>query len=146
MGKDSCSPNGTVGAVNPASGQSIDTQISAAKNAEFQLSPGQTYPAEGSQPSPASSSASTKSNSTKSQRISGGAIAGIVIGIILIVAALATATALLLPFFMRRFKRQTTEVTPELDSRPIGKIKDVEEQYVPIIMSYDQHQSFKMAL
>jgi hypothetical protein len=127
-----------VAVINPASGQSFDAQIAAAKRANFQLDVNQTWPAEGSQPSTTIASSTINPNSMKSQRISSGAIAGIVIGVLLIVAL---AAALL--FFTRRFKRPTNSAAAELDSRPmIRKITDdVEEQEVPVTMSYYQESS-----
>jgi hypothetical protein len=121
-----------VGAINPASGQSIDTQIYAAITAKFQLSPGQTWPAEGSQPSTAAPPTSAKPNSTKGQRISGGAIAGIVIAILLVI----TLTAALV-FFVRRSKQQTTPNGSEEVSTPLSRTKYDNEEVISIGMRYD---------
>ena len=66
----------------------MDKQYEAALDASYQLSPGDTWPAEGS-PSPTSSSSAGSSgsgSSSSSHPLSGGAIAGIVVGIIVFFA------------------------------------------------------------
>jgi hypothetical protein len=66
-----------VGMINPADGQSIDTQKSAAINADYQLVPGQSWPAEGSSSKSQSTSSSVPSTKSKDEKkLSGGAICG----------------------------------------------------------------------
>jgi hypothetical protein len=55
-----------VGVINPADGQSIDTQKSAAINADYQLVPGQSWPAEGSSPGLQPNSTSSPFKNSKS--------------------------------------------------------------------------------
>jgi hypothetical protein len=93
---------GMVGVINPAKNQSISKQIQAAKSANIMLTPGQSWPAEGSQPGALSSiymspSATSSPSPTATpgashgKSLSGGAIAGIAIGaaaVVLLCAAL----------------------------------------------------------
>jgi hypothetical protein len=116
--------------INPASGQSIDIQKSAAINAGFQLSPGQPWPGEGSIPgsqtSP-TSSLTSQSISTKSRRLSGGAVTGIVIGILLSIVLPAVL------IYVWWFKgRKAAPKNPTDVSAPL---KD-EEETIPI--AYDR--------
>ncbi|KAE9969420.1 hypothetical protein EG328_006868 [Venturia inaequalis] len=127
---DSCHPNGMVGVINPAEGQSIDTQKSAAINADYQLVPGQSWPAEGSSPSSQPNSTSPPSKNSKSQKVSGGAIAGIVIGILL-----ATVLTAALVFFVRRTRQRNAPKNPE-DSLSLTE-RDAEEQTVPVSMEFE---------
>lgn len=79
-----------VGVINPLESQSIDKQIAAAKNAAYQLAPGEALPVEGASPtSSATPSASPTSSATPyaspsaaahKSTLGGGAIAGIAIG------------------------------------------------------------------
>jgi len=127
---DSCHPNGMVGVINPAKGQSIDTQKSAAINADYQLAPGQPWPAEGSRPSSQPNSTSSPSKNSKSQKVSGGAIAGIVIGILL-----ATVLTAALVFFMRRDRQRNAPKNPE-DAISLTE-RDAKEQTVPVSMEFE---------
>ncbi|GME64441.1 Cupredoxin [Neofusicoccum parvum] len=82
---ESCSPNGMVGVINPTNDTSIDLQHQQAVDSAYQLAPGQTWPAEGTQ--------STSSGSSHhSSKLSGGAIAGIVVGGVAFVAMAAALT------------------------------------------------------
>ena len=82
-----------VGVINPANGTSIDIQRQAARNAPFQLLPGEPWPAEGNKSgsettfSSSPSSPSSKNNASNTHHVSGGAIAGIVIGVVLLLTA-----------------------------------------------------------
>ncbi|KAK7544384.1 uncharacterized protein J3D65DRAFT_17290 [Phyllosticta citribraziliensis] len=78
----SCHPEGMVGVINPASNQSIETQHQKAVTAEYQLAPGQSWPAEGGKSSSSSSNSSSTSSSSHKSHLSGGSIAGIVIGVV----------------------------------------------------------------
>jgi hypothetical protein len=117
-----------VGVVNPAEGQSIDTQKSAAINADYQLVPGQPWPAEGSSPSSQPNSTSSPSKNSKSQKVSGGAIAGIVIGVLL-----ATVLTAALVFFLRRARQRNAPKQPE----DAISLTDAEEQTVPVSMEFE---------
>ncbi|KAB2099608.1 hypothetical protein AG0111_0g12077 [Alternaria gaisen] len=128
---DSCHPNGMVGVINPAKGQSIDTQKSAAINADYQLLPGQSWPAEGSSPGSQPSSTSSPSKNSKSQKVPGGAIAGIVIGILL-----ATVLIAALVFVVRRARQRNAPKNPEEDSMSLAE-GDAEEQTVPVAMEFE---------
>ncbi|KAK7518988.1 hypothetical protein IWZ03DRAFT_413950 [Phyllosticta citriasiana] len=77
----SCHPEGMVGVINPARNQSIEFQQQKAVKAEYQLAPGQSWPAEGSKSSNSSSSSSSSSHKG-GMHLSGGSIAGIVIGVV----------------------------------------------------------------
>lgn len=120
-----------VGVINPAKGQSIDTQKSAAINAGYQLAPDQPWPAEGSSPKLQPSSISPPSKKPNSQQVSGGTIAGIVIGVLL---AIALAAALV--FFLWRARQKNTQKDPGEDSMSVTGT-DVEEQTVPLSMRYE---------
>jgi hypothetical protein len=120
-----------IGVINPAKGQFIDTQKSAAINANYQLVPGQPWPAEGSSPGSQPSSTSSPSKNSKSQKVSGGAIAGIVIGILL--AALLTAA---LVFFVRRTRQRNALKNPDAGSMSLTK-RDAEEQTVSVAMEFE---------
>ncbi|KAF2099142.1 hypothetical protein NA57DRAFT_76374 [Rhizodiscina lignyota] len=97
----SCHPNGMVGVINPNASTSIDKQMSAAVEAQYQLSPGDNFPSESaptapssggsSNSNPSSGSSNNNGGSHKSSGLSGGAIAGIVIGCIAGVAILGAA-------------------------------------------------------
>jgi cobalamin biosynthesis Mg chelatase CobN len=88
-----------VGVINPADGQCIDTQKSAAINADYQLVLGQSWPAKGSSSKSQSTSSSVPSTKSKDEKkLSGGAIVGIIIGMLLL-AVLVTAG---LVFVLRR--------------------------------------------
>lgn len=119
-----------VGVINPAEGQSIETQKSAAINADYQLLPGQTWPAEGSSPGSQPSSTSSPSKTSKSQKVSSGAIAGIVIGILL-----ATFLTAALVFVVRRARQKNTSKNPD-DSMSLAD-RDEEEQMVPVAMEFE---------
>lgn len=119
-----------VGVINPAEGQSIDTQKSAAINADYQLVPGQSWPAEGSSPSSQPNLSSSPSKNSKSQKVSGGAIAGIVIGILL-----ATVLTAAVVYFVRRARQRNTPKNPE-DSISLTE-RDAEEQRVPVSMEFE---------
>ncbi|KAH8726685.1 hypothetical protein GQ44DRAFT_771062 [Phaeosphaeriaceae sp. PMI808] len=123
---DSCHPNGMIGVINPAEGQSIDTQKSAAINADYQLLPGQSWPAEGSSPGLQPNLTFPPSKNSKSQKVSGGAIAGIVIGILL---AIVLTAALI--FVARRARQRNGPKNTEEDSMSIG------EQTVPVAMDFE---------
>ncbi len=120
-----------VGVINPAEGQSIGTQKSAAINADYQLLPGQSWPAEGSSPGSQPSSTSSTSKNSKSRKISGGAIAGIVIGILL-----ATVLTAALVFVVRRARQRNAPKNPEEDSMSLAECDD-EEQTVPVAMAFE---------
>jgi hypothetical protein len=72
-----------VAVINPAKGTTIAKQKLAAKNAQFQLLPGQPWPAEGST---LSSETSTPSALTEGRHLTGGAIAGIVMGVLIAIS------------------------------------------------------------
>ncbi|KIV98312.1 uncharacterized protein PV09_09842, partial [Verruconis gallopava] len=127
---DSCHPNGMVGVINPAEGQSIDTQKSAAISAEYQLLPGQSWPAEGTSPGSQPSSTSSVSKNLESQKVSGSAIAGIVIGILL-----AIVLTVAMVFVIRRAKQGNAQKDPE-DSMSLTE-RDDEEQTVPVAMEFE---------
>ncbi|KAK8195212.1 uncharacterized protein BKA78DRAFT_351114 [Phyllosticta capitalensis] len=76
----SCHPEGMVGVINPASNQSLNYQHEKAVTAEYQLAPGQSWPAEGAKSS--STSSTSSSSSSHHSHLSGGSIAGIVVGVI----------------------------------------------------------------
>lgn len=88
-----------VGVINPNRSVSLDTQFAAAQNADYQLNPGDPFPAEGQTPTatatpiPATATSTVISNANNghSSGLSGGAIAGIVIGVLagVIIAGLA---------------------------------------------------------
>jgi len=125
-----------VGVINPATGQSISIQKSAAINAHYQLAPGQPWPAEGSLPSSQSTSAatSTESNSTTGGHISSVAIAGIVL--LLVIALIAG-----LFFAFRRYRRRNPLTGPEEASAPPSETKDDDENTIPIGIRYEQPSS-----
>jgi hypothetical protein len=122
-----------VGVINPATGQSIDTQKSAAINADYQLVPGQPFPAEGSSPNsqPISTPATPPKNSKSRKKVSGGAIAGIVVGIILV--ALITAA---LVFVVRRARQRKAPKNLKDDAMSLTEGGDVEET-VPVAMEFE---------
>ncbi|KAN0122341.1 hypothetical protein V8E51_000667 [Hyaloscypha variabilis] len=72
-----CIQDGMVGVINPNSTQTLATQKAYAENSTLSLSPGQSFPAEGT-PSPTSTPKTSKTGSTSP--LSAGAIAGIAIG------------------------------------------------------------------
>lgn len=84
-----------VGVINPGNDTSVELQSEAAKNAPYQLSPGQSFPAEGDpsycQTGPGSCSSSSAistpmpHSATNLDHISNGAIAGTTIGAISLV-------------------------------------------------------------
>jgi hypothetical protein len=82
-----------VGVINPANATSIDSQRQAAKNAPFQLLPGEPWPAEGNKPGTETvfisslSPPSSRNNASETYHISSGAIAGVVIGAVLLLVA-----------------------------------------------------------
>ncbi|CBF76721.1 hypothetical protein AN4815.2 [Aspergillus nidulans FGSC A4] len=101
-GADSCIRNGMVGVINPNITQTWESQRKAALEAPYMLLPGQSMPAEGSNPntettathlSP-SPSAGTSSTSSPNA-LSGGAIAGIVVGSVAFLAILCSLLFLL---------------------------------------------------
>lgn len=74
-----------VGVINPNSTQTLDNQIAFAKNATFQMTPGEAFPSEtaaasGSTSTSAAPSSTASSNHSSSHHLSAGAIAGIAIG------------------------------------------------------------------
>ena len=72
-----------VGVINPNDTQTLDKQIESARDATFQVKPGDPIPAEASSSlvGPATPTQSTSSsNSSHGHTLSGGAIAGIVVG------------------------------------------------------------------
>jgi hypothetical protein len=89
-----------VGVINPTNGTSIDKQIQSAMGAKLMLTPGQSWPAEGTQPGSANTTSSasapnaTNTNTpgiTHNHKLSAGAIAGISIAaaaVVLLCAAL----------------------------------------------------------
>jgi hypothetical protein len=119
-----------VGAINPDSGDSINKQRAAAINADFQLSPGQPWPAEGSIPGSQSVSTLNLSspNSTNSSRLSRGAVVGIVFGI-LISVALAAAFIYLVWWFKRHRSMENSDEVPIL----LRTESNDGEQMVPIM-------------
>ena len=92
-----------VGVINPNDTQTLDKQIAAAKDAAFQVRPGDPIPAEGTASLHASATSSPTgsppSNGSHGHSLSGGAIAGIAIGGI---AFLAMCAALF--FYVGRTK------------------------------------------
>ena len=130
---DSCHPNGMVGVINPADGQSIDTQQDAAANAEYQLVPGQSPPAAGSSSESHSASSSVPSAKSKDEkRLSGGAIAGIIIGMLLLAVLVAAG----LVFALRRARQRKTARSSEDDSTSLTR-HGVEEQIVPVTLDIE---------
>ncbi|KAL2794370.1 hypothetical protein BJX66DRAFT_202041 [Aspergillus keveii] len=100
-GTDSCIVNGMVGAINPNSTMSWDSQHSAALDSPYMLLPGQSMPAEGETNNPgtgttphttgtATSNPNTSSSSSShsSSGLGAGAIAGIVISAVAFVVIL----------------------------------------------------------
>lgn len=73
-----------VGVINPNDTQTLDKQIIAAKEAGFQVKPGDPIPAEGTASLHSSATSSPTgpppSNGSHGHSLSGGAIAGIVVG------------------------------------------------------------------
>lgn len=74
-----------VGAINPNGTQTLDAQIRAARNADFQVAPGEAVPKEATSslingPTASASTSSVPSGGGGGGGLSGGAIAGIVIG------------------------------------------------------------------
>ena len=122
-----------IGVINPAEGQSVDKQRSAAINADYQLVPGQSWPEEGSSSESQSTSSSVPSAKSKDEKkLSGGAIAGIIIGMLLL-AVLVTAG---LVFALRRARHKKTSKDTEGDS--ISLTGDgVEEQMVPVALDIE---------
>ncbi|KAL6708308.1 hypothetical protein ACN47E_003232 [Coniothyrium glycines] len=84
---NSCTGQHMVGAINPNATQTIDEQIKAAIEADFQVEPGQPVPAEAS--STLVNAPTSTPPSTAPHKLSGGAIAGIVIGCIVFLAICA---------------------------------------------------------
>jgi len=119
-----------VGVINPARGDSIDTQRQAAINAPFQLSPGQPWPAEG-----AGSMTTSSANPSviRSSHISGGAIAGIALGV-----TIAVILIVAIFFFLWRskiLKNETDENEMNYSdtvSRPSRAVVDVAELWSPV--------------
>jgi hypothetical protein len=105
-----------VAAINPAKGTSIKEQEDAARNAAFQLSPGQPWPAEGTTPSSQSTTA-LLSAQAEGHGMKDGTIAGIAVGIILIVFLIGG-----LVYYMWRWRRRkgtkTATLEPEEDPIP----------------------------
>lgn len=94
---DACTKNGMVGVINPNSTETLAVQVAYALNSTIELSPGQSFPAEGSPTAtvssitststpiptsgPLSSATNTPVTVPSSQHVlSGGAIGGIAIG------------------------------------------------------------------
>ncbi|KAF2443834.1 hypothetical protein P171DRAFT_45194 [Karstenula rhodostoma CBS 690.94] len=96
----SCTDHQMVGVINPNDTQTLQKQIDSAKEATFQVKPGDPVPAEASASLHASATAAPPSTPTPHGHIlSGGAIAGIVVGG---VAFLALCAALF--FYVGRTK------------------------------------------
>jgi hypothetical protein len=122
-----------IGVINPAEGQSVDTQKSAAINADYQLVPGQSWPAEDSSSNSQSTSSSVPSTKAKDEKkLAGGAIAGIIIGMLLL-AVLVTAG---LVFVLRRARQRKTPKNSEDDSTSLTG-DGVEEQIVPVALDIE---------
>ncbi|KAF2855312.1 hypothetical protein T440DRAFT_464587 [Plenodomus tracheiphilus IPT5] len=107
---NSCIGEHMVGVINPNSTHTLDLQIDAAKNADFQVAPGNAIPAEAassttfanaptSSPSQGTAPVPPSHTSGSSHKLSPGAIAGIVVGA---VAFLAVCAALF--YFVGRAK------------------------------------------
>lgn len=81
---NSCTGQHMVGVINPNSTQTLQGQIDAAKDASYQLQPGDPIPAEATtlhaSATAAPTSTPSSSSSSHGHTLSGGAIAGIVIG------------------------------------------------------------------
>jgi plastocyanin len=77
--KGSCTDELMIGAINPNATQTLQGQIDAAKNAKFQVQPGQPLPKEGG----ASPSESASPHGGSGHKISTTVIVGIAVGIVL---------------------------------------------------------------
>lgn len=100
---DACTGHQMVGVINPNATQTLDKQIIAAKEASYQLKPGDPIPAEGTGSligtATAAPTSSSSNNGSHGHSLSGGAIAGIVVGA---VAFLVVCAALF--FYVGRTK------------------------------------------
>ncbi|KAL7268894.1 hypothetical protein RUND412_008463 [Rhizina undulata] len=99
---DACNGEQMVGIINPNASTPIAALIKAASQASYDLSPGESFPTEGTSTS-SSSSSSSASNTSHGVTLSTGAIAGIAIG-----GAAALALFGLLFFFVGRKKAEPT--------------------------------------
>jgi hypothetical protein len=91
-----------VGVINPNGTQTLDSQIRAARAADFQIAPGQAIPNEASATlaAPSAGSSSTASAPTaRPSKLSSGAIAGIVVGGFLFLSVLV---GMFIYYFLRR--------------------------------------------
>jgi hypothetical protein len=91
-----------VGVINPNGTQTLDSQIRAARAADFQIAPGQAIPNEVSATlaAPSAGSSSTASAPTaRLSKLSSGAIAGIVVGGFLFLSVLV---GIFICYFLRR--------------------------------------------
>ncbi|KAF2672338.1 hypothetical protein BT63DRAFT_422820 [Microthyrium microscopicum] len=114
----SCAPNGMVGVINPAEGETVAKQIAAAKMQTLELGPGQSWPIEGqqagsSQPNHNSTAPSTPAV-THDHKLSAGAIAGIAVG-----AAVVVILAAALCYFVGR-SNTYREVIKDQNTRSDG--------------------------
>ncbi|KAK3394161.1 hypothetical protein B0H63DRAFT_38222 [Podospora didyma] len=95
---ESCTKEYMIGVINPSNDQTLDTQLRFAKNATFQLSPGDPFPSEGSIPtlsptgpggSAATSQPAAGASVSDHPHLSAGAIAGIAVGAVVVLGLLA---------------------------------------------------------
>ena len=119
-----------VGVINPAFGSTIEIQKQAAFNADFQLLPGDAWPAEGS----ATSSAPTLPSSTSivgesKAGITSGAIAGIVVGATL---PLAAAVIILYQLAKSRAKKRLAVTTSRKDCKIVPPMEMPAQSPVPV--------------
>ncbi|KAJ4363148.1 hypothetical protein N0V83_010268 [Neocucurbitaria cava] len=101
----SCITYSMVGAINPNSSTSIDTQHQLALNSTYMLNPGEPFPAESPLPSSNPASTALPGGNTGKKDLAAGAIAGIVIATLSVVVLAA-----LLFFFWGKTKTLKDEV------------------------------------
>lgn len=116
----SCTRNGMVGAINPGKGQSLSIQKDAAKNAEFQLIPGESWPAESAT---AIGYPSSLSNDRNRNPYAGIAIASITISCLLIILALS-GVCFLLTRLSTCNRKSKHDIDDEIQPKPLPKLPD----------------------